>query len=390
MIRLRIEGLMLERLLERAIAQGASVRRALRDGPRAMVLDTGMRGERILRALCQRHSLRLETLCVTGVHALLRHARRRWTLLPGLALCFALLFVYAQRIWRVDVAFVGDRPPSLSAQDVLSMLYEAGVRPGMAAKDVDTQAIELSLSARSDALSFVGARRQGVRLLVEVAPSLEAPELYEADAARDLVAACDGVVVSVNALSGVPAVEPGDTVRRGDVLIRGEERAGAEATRGVAALGEVIARTWVETYAEAPRTRAQRVYTGRTSERIRLRLLENAWTLSDGESFALCEQTTLSVPLVGLFLPLELERTTRFECAEELVDVDEEALMAELSERAFELADAEIAQIGANPLQIVDKWIDYSMIEEGIVRARAVVELHRNIACTRDALLQEG
>ena len=45
---------------------------------------------------------------------------------------------------------------------------------------------------------------------------------------------------------------------------------------------------------------------------------------------------------------------------------------------------------GANSLQIVDKWIDYSMIEEGRMRARAVVELHRDIATTRDALAQEG
>ena len=45
---------------------------------------------------------------------------------------------------------------------------------------------------------------------------------------------------------------------------------------------------------------------------------------------------------------------------------------------------------GANSLQIVDKWIDYSMIEEGSMRAHAVLEVHRDIATTRDALAREG
>ena len=44
MIRLRIEGRMLERLLARAMEQGAAFRRVTRDGERALTLDTGERG----------------------------------------------------------------------------------------------------------------------------------------------------------------------------------------------------------------------------------------------------------------------------------------------------------------------------------------------------------
>ena len=69
---------------------------------------------------------------------------------------------------------------------------------------------------------------------------------------------------------------------------------------------------------------------------------------------------------------------------------DAETVKAELSKHLFALLEANIAAQGANSLQIVDKWIDYSMIEEGRMRARAVVELHRDIATTRDALAQEG
>lgn len=389
MIRLRIEGLMLERLLERAVGQGARFARVERDGPHAMAFETGARGARILRALCQRHSLRIETVRLTGAHALLAWLKRRWTLLAGLALCVAALFWYTQRIWIIEVSFVGGGETVLDAGAIARLLREAGLRPGVKAQSVDTDAIELALYARTEELSFVGARRQGVRLLVEVAEALPAPQVYEIDNARDLVAACDGVIVSVNAQSGVAAVKPGDTVRRGDVLIRGEERSGADSTRGVAALGSVVARTWFEAYADAPTTRVERVYTGRTSVHSQLRLMDKTWTLAQGERFAQCEETTHALPIVGLFVPLSIERTTRAQYVERASSADEDALKAQLSQRAFALIDAKIAQTGANPLEIIDKWIDYSMIEDGRLYAHAVVELHREIATTREALAQE-
>ena len=96
------------------------------------------------------------------------------------------------------------------------------------------------------------------------------------------------------------------------------------------------------------------------------------------------------LPVGGLFLPLMIERTTYAECEVRGVDQDVEALKTALSEHLFTLLEANIAAQGANSLQIVDKWIDYSMIEEGSMRAHAVLEVHRDIATTRDALAREG
>ena len=131
MIRLRIEGRMLERLLARAMEQGAAFRRVTRDGERALTLDTGERGARVVRALCERHSLPVEEGRVTGLSALKRFCRRRWTLFPGLALCCALLLFYTQRVWLVDVAIVGERAAAFDEKQVYALLSELGVRPGM-------------------------------------------------------------------------------------------------------------------------------------------------------------------------------------------------------------------------------------------------------------------
>ena len=92
----------------------------------------------------------------------------------------------------------------------------------------------------------------------------------------------------------------------------------------------------------------------------------------------------------GIVLPLMIERTMYTEYELRAVKRDVEALKAALSEHLFTILEANIAAEGANSLQIVDKWIDYSMIEEGSMRAHAVLEVHRDIATTRDALAREG
>ena len=91
MIRLRVEGLMLERLLARAMEEGATFAGVERDGERALTLDTSGRGARVVRALCERHALRVEEVRVTGLDAFKRFCLRRWTLLPGAMLGAALL-----------------------------------------------------------------------------------------------------------------------------------------------------------------------------------------------------------------------------------------------------------------------------------------------------------
>ena len=121
-----------------------------------------------------------------------------------------------------------------------------------------------------------------------------------------------------------------------------------------------------------------------------LKLLSWQFPLSPAEPFPVCETAVEHLPVGGVFLPLMIERTTYTEYELRAVKRDVEALKAALSEHLITLLEANIAAEGANSLQIVDKWIDYSMIEEGSLRARAVLEVYRDIATTRDALAREG
>ena len=127
-----------------------------------------------------------------GRDAMARRLRERATALAGVVVCLMALSAFFGRVWIVDVELTGERDASVAP--IEQALSEMGVQPGVAKSEVDADRIESALAASSPDFSFVGVRLQGVRLLVEVAPAVAAPEVYQVDAGRDLVAARDGVV----------------------------------------------------------------------------------------------------------------------------------------------------------------------------------------------------
>lgn len=386
-VRLRVEGLMLERLVQRALNEGARFRRIQRSGPRTLLLETDPDSAAVVLKLCERFSITCEVVERRGRDAMLRRLKQRSTLLAGILTCLAIVSLVLSRVWLIDVELTGTRTASI--QPIEQALSAMGVRPGMARADVNPVLLENALSAASPDFSFVGVRLQGVRLLVEVAPAVTAPEVYELDSGRDLVAACDGVVLSVNVLAGAACVAPGDTVVRGQVLIRGDERVSKEESRSIAALGSIVARTWYSGSASLPVAQTEQLLTGRSSLSSELRLLDFAWPLVEGESYPSQESETEILPIGGLFLPLEIHRTTIRETRFQQTPVDSDALYSRVTALAWSAAGAELSKAQPADCEIADRWIEYTL-DAGKLYARAVYETHTDIAVTRDVLYQQG
>ena len=386
-VRLRVEGLMLERLIQRAVSEGAHFRSIRRDDPRAIILDADPESAKILIALCERFSLPCRILSRRGRDAMLRRLKRRGTLLAGALTFVAILSLFFSRIWLIDVALTGDRSSDVRAlEDALASL---NITPGMAKSAIDPSALEDALAAASPDFSFVGVEIQGVRLLVEASPAVPAPPLYELTSGRDLVARCDGVVESVSVLSGVACVKPGDTVVRGQTLIRGDERVTKEINRSIAALGTVVARTWYEGTASASLTYPEQIRTGRSSQSSELRLMNFVWRLSEGENYLSQDSEEEFLPIGGLFLPLQIRRTTLYETHTRTLEADTDALKRQLALLAFSEAGLKLAQSQPEGMEIADRWIEYTR-DAGVLTARAVYEMQTDIAVSRDVLYRQG
>lgn len=389
-VEIRVEGLMLERLLMRAMEEGACFLRVRRDGHRAIVLMANDPSAAIVLGLAERFSMPAQVLSTHGASTLWRWFKRRWTLLPALLLCAIAVAFLLSRVWFLDIVLASERSTPSDAASLEELLDAMDVHAGMPRSRVNPQALALELSARADGYSYVGVRLEGVRLLVETTPEVEAPEIFDVDFARDLVAGRDGVIVSITPQTGEACVKPGDVVRAGDVLIRGEEQLTREENRGVAAKGEVIARAWHSGEAVLPAYTVVKAYTGRESVSSSLCLFRWEIPLTQAETFAQQEVCQELLPVGGMFLPLMIRRITCLEYTEERLEADMSVLKRRLELLAMADAQAKIDPDGSNMCSILKKWIDYEMTEEGMLRARAVVEFTTDIATTREMLAQGG
>jgi len=290
------------------------------------------------------------------------------------------LMLLAGRAWLVEVRLTGADPENLE-----HAMRSLGVRVGMDLSGLDAYTLSQQLLSEAGDLSYVGVSRQGVRLLIEAIGEDQPPALYNPDAARDLRATRDGVVESVTVLAGLAVVKPGDTVVKGQTLIRGEEKVTDELTRGVCALGSVVARVWVTGEAASPLTREEQTPTGRARTESALTGPGFRFPLTKAEPFQLEKAEETFLPIGGLFVPLGVERVRHQEMERKTMPLDEAAVKREISEKAL----AEALQKLPPSSTAIDKWVDYSMIEGGRIRARTIVELRMNIAGSADSALSE-
>ena len=91
--------------------------------------------------------------------------------------------------------------------------------------------------------------------------------------------------------------------------------------------------------------------------------------------------------MVGLFLPLEVVRTTHIEVEERQEAVDEAALEAQLTSLARAELQAKLSADGID-YELAAAWEDVSR-SGGMLRVRAVYEIFTDIAVSRDVLSEE-
>jgi similar to stage IV sporulation protein len=379
-VELRFRGLMAEKLIDRARAEGIEIALARKNGPRETFLQTGEAEARRILQLAEKYKLDVKIVRVGGLPKLKDTFRRRIWMALSLAVFLSALMLLAGRAWLVEVRLTGGETAGLERA-----MRSAGVHVGMDLTGLDAYALSQRLMAEAGDLSYVGVSRQGVRLLIEAVGEDQPPPIYDPEAARDLVAGRDGVVESVTVLAGKAAVKPGDTVIKGQTLIRGEEKTTDELTRGVCALGSVVARVWVTAEASSPLEKEEMDPTGRVRTESALTGPGFRYPLTSAEAFSLEKTENSFLPIGGLIVPLGVERVTHRELTARTVKLDEAAVKREISEKA--LAEARQKQPASSTA--IDKWVDYSMIEGGKIRARAIIELRMNIAENADSALSE-
>lgn len=318
--------------------------------------------------LCERYGWQVREVRAGVERRILRVFKRRGTLAAGVLLGIFLLFLSSQMVLRVEVLGAGEQEA-----EVYRCLEEADISRWK--RLVSTDELSDRLALRLPGLAHAAARFEGSTLVMDCRPARQGEQNAVQGSAMDIVAAQSGVVLSMSVQSGTPQVQPGQAVRKGQVLISGEEPT-LEGTNAVRAEGKVYARVFSQGEARVSLARTGTVETGLIRQRV---TLESPWSsrvVADAKPFKTQDVTVVRQPIVGLYLPV----WRRIETMAEVVYVPRERAENDARSQAQGAAE-KIAKLNCPPgAEILEKWVEYSIIEDEMVCAKVVLEYEEDIA----------
>ncbi len=368
---LEIEGLNLERLLRTAAAAGLVLGDVQRVDVRAVRVRLPVWKRKRLLALCERYGWQVREVSPGMLLRAARMVRKRCTLGVAAALFVGLMYASSAMVWAVRVENAGE-----NVAEVRRFLDEQGVLPGRFKRAFSTDALRDGLMLRLPGLSHVDVRFDGSTMVVSCQGARSGEVTQIAGEAYDIVAQQPGIITRLSVRSGTPQVQVGQAVRKGQVLIRGEERAGDGAMSPQKAQGEVLARVFAQGEARVSLAQQRTVETGRIRTRVTIKSPWHERVVVDAKPFDSQDVSVERQSVVGLYVPL----WRRIETFAETIIVSERRSFADVASQAQGAAE-KIAKLNCpTGVEILDKWVDYSMIDDEFVYATVVLEYETSIA----------
>jgi len=376
-VRLTIEliGLNIEKLLTLAAQEGVIIRGARRIDARTLRLHIRPDEKRAIDALCARYGWEVRVVDRGRLLDALGWCRQRPALVASFFLYVALVWLSSGMIWRISIDNAGK-----NIGEIRRFLRGAEIHPGVAKRAVSPARLREEMLLAMPDLVYVGAAYAGSTLVIDCQPALEEEIALTGGIGLDLIADCDALVTGLAVSSGTPVVKIGQAVRAGDVLIRGEERGEKQTTHPVVAQGTVTARVWARGDARVSLHAQRTVETGAIRQRVTLCTPWHRRVVRDAQPFAMQDASTHVEPVVGLYLPLWREIETMAEIAL-IPQTRSEADARSIAQAAAEQLAKKQCPAGA---RILDKTVEYSMIDNEFVYATVVLEYERSIAVRAD------
>ncbi len=368
--RFRLCGLNLERFLNDLQKEDIPLISVSRRDARTLQCECYSCDIKRLEALADQKGWRMTEVTPVKLSRRLHWLRRRPGVPIGALIALVMVLTASRFVWRVEITGAGSY-----RADIAAHLTQSGYRPGILRSTVDARALEQSLLFRYPNLTSFQVRVLGMTLFVDVNQGVAAPPLARGEAG-DLIARRGGVVTEIRVYAGTAQVKPGDVVSRGQVLIQGVERAADGETAAVEARGTVIARCWEQHTVKSAMWEIESEETGRQTTFWRIRT--PFWLQSTSGADYLAYNTYVqSTPVGGAFFPVTAEKITQREVMMHYVPRDPAQVRREAAEAALKhLKDKHFGD------EIIDKWVDYCMIEDGSLAATATVEWLMDIGGT--------
>ena len=268
--------------------------------------------------------------------------------------------------------------------EIIRLLDECGFREGIRKSSVDVNEVQNEALAKCHELSFLSVNIHGMVADVVVHERITSPRALDENEPYNLVADCDGVVVSSLVLNGQTLFNTGDTVFKGQLLVSGLVDSTSGKTLLRRAKGKVFPRTNRTLTFEVPLESLERVYT-KVEVTKGVRILGKSFykkpKSETGDYEVLLEER--EIKLCGLSLPVTEEiRTTSYYIEEKALVSPEEA------ERRARDEYAKYISTELDGASIIKEDFSLSKSEASVILTVSV-EAIENIATEKKILITE-
>lgn len=373
---LTLEGLNLERLIRKIGEAGIPLVQMRRTGRKVSVL---LPEDRISEAvaMAEQGGWSWRAGQRSGLMArVVEGLKHRWVLLFITIAGLFCITLTLQLMWSVEIVGAGGYQA-----DVQAFLQEQDIKPPVWKHCIDLAALRRQLEWRYPKVAWVDCGWRGTSLMISFTQGTPLGNTASHTGKGHVVALRSGIVESIITASGTPQVQPGDVITKGQILIEGWEQGENQEKVPVKAQGKVLARVWDAASVQVRCTETQTHYTGRQQES---RFVRCPWfPLMQGAASPYEQQDVQRtvMPLGGMFFPFVLEIETRYEAEFSKTKRDMEAVQAEACEAALRKLREKIDFHD----ELVDKWVDYCMIENEVLEAVAFGERILDVAQMENA-----
>lgn len=172
---------------------------------------------RRLRPLCRRCQTRMRCVGKYGFPFYLHKALKRKGMFLGAAL-FVFLFAFLSNfVWDVKVSGI----ESITEAEVLTAARACGVYEGGSKDGFTPRGAAQSIMRQVEGISWISVNTDHCMVTIEIKEAEDKPEITNEETPSNIVANRSGMILRVEAQSGMTKVKPGDIVMQGDMLVTG-------------------------------------------------------------------------------------------------------------------------------------------------------------------------
>lgn len=261
-------------------------------------------------AMVERRGDGCKVLSRRGLMEQVRRKRKRLPFLVALGVMMLFALYAPTRLWFFRVEGNGDIPPG----EIIAAAQECGLSFFTRVKDVRSEKVKNQLLNLLPELQWAGVNFTGGVATISVQPRLDGEEIRDIAQISNVIAARDGVILSMSVLGGKALCQPGQAVTSGEILVTGCIEHEYQ-TQYTCADAEIYALTQRSISAISPKETQVKTYTGEEFRCVKLILGRNKIKISGNSRISgttydkMTQEKVLTLP-GGYMLPIGLVTET--------------------------------------------------------------------------------